>query len=47
MILCLFITTFWIIVLTGPAGVEARDKIRARRDFARARVLYLPSASCR
>lgn len=46
MILLALLVTFLVVVLTGPAGVEWREKRRARLDAPAAKVLYLPSASC-
>ncbi len=47
MILCLFVVVFFAVILTGPAGLEWREKRRLLRDAPSARVLYLPSSACR
>lgn len=44
----LLIATFVATVMTGPAGVEWRERRRARtRALPAATVHYLPSACCR
>lgn len=47
MIICLLVITFFAVIATGPAGVEWREKRRARLDRPTARVLYLASGACR
>lgn len=45
------LVTFLAVVLTGPAGVEWRDRRAAARSASRdrplARVIYLPASACR
>lgn len=43
MIICGCVIAFFTTILTGPAGREYLERRRARRDWPRAQVTYLPS----
>ena len=45
--IAVLIATFVVTVMTGPAGEEWLHERRVRRDRPLARVMYLPSATCR
>lgn len=45
-IICVLVIVFFVVVATGPAGLEWRERRRAELDAPVARVMYLPSASC-
>ncbi len=47
MIPTMLVAVFTVVVATGPAGREWRERRRARRDAPMARVEYLPSRACR
>ena len=50
MMICLMVIAFFATALSGPAGIEWLAERRARRELRRlyaARVVYLPSASCK
>ena len=42
MLICLFVITFFVIVLTGPAGIEWRDKRKALKNQPLAKLLPFP-----
>jgi hypothetical protein len=42
MLICLLVITFFVVVLTGPAGLEWRDKRKMLKSRPVAKVLQFP-----